>query len=109
MHTRVTAEFRVLFKSDVCMGFRKIQKASGFIIYFDFFYQKLYAIYFISISPSSAREVKQECRLRAHAFKIMHGPKRTWMTKRKSRGPETYRYGRHINIKSQTINGQLKQ
>ena len=41
-------------------------------------------------------DVKPRSGLRAHAFKIMRGPKRTWMTKRKSRGPETYRYGRHI-------------
>ena len=27
-----------------------------------------------------------------HAFKIMHGRKKTWMTKGKSRGPETNRY-----------------
>ena len=43
-------------------------------------------------ATSSARDVKQGCRLCAHAFKIMHGRKRTWMTKRKSRGPETNRY-----------------
>ena len=48
--------------------------------------------YLTSISPPSARGVKQGCRLCAHAFKIMHGRKRTWMTKRKSRGPETNRY-----------------
>ena len=42
-------------------------------------------------------DVKPRSGLRAHAFKNMRGPKRTWMTKRKSRGPETYRYGRHIN------------
>merc|ERR1712074_67449 len=53
--------------------------------------------YLSSISPPSARGVKQGCRLCTHAFKIMHGRKRTWMAKRKSRGPETYRYGRHIN------------
>ena len=41
-------------------------------------------------------DVKPRSGLRAHAFKNMRGPKRTWMTKRKSRGPETYRYGRHI-------------
>ena len=40
-------------------------------------------------------DVKPRSGLRAHAFKIMRGPKRTWMTKRKSRGPETYRWCRH--------------
>ena len=42
-------------------------------------------------------DVKPRSGLRAHAFKNMRGPKRSWMTKRKSRGPETYRYDRHIN------------
>ena len=37
-------------------------------------------------------DVKPRSGLRAHAFKNMRGPKRTWMTKRKSRGPETGRY-----------------
>ena len=45
--------------------------------------------------PSSARDVKQGCSLRTHAFKIMRRLKRTWMTKRKSRGPETNRSCRH--------------
>ena len=45
---------------------------------------------------SSARDIKQGRSLRTHAFKNMRRLKRTWMTKRKSRGPETYRYGRHI-------------
>ena len=36
-------------------------------------------------------DVKPRSGLRAHAFKIMRRPKRTWMTKQKSRGPETYR------------------
>ena len=40
-------------------------------------------------------DVKPRSGLRAHAFKFMRGPKRTWMTKRKSRGPETYRWCRH--------------
>ena len=40
-------------------------------------------------------DVKPRSSLCAHAIKIMRGPKRTWMTKRKSRGPETYIYGRH--------------
>ena len=40
--------------------------------------------------PSSARDVKQGCSLRTHAFKTMRGLKRTWMTKQKFRGPETY-------------------
>ena len=40
-------------------------------------------------------DVKPRSGLRAHAFKNMRGPKRTWMTKRKSRGPETYRWCRH--------------
>ena len=32
-----------------------------------------------------------------HSFKFMHGLKRTWMTKRKSKGPETHRRtNRHI-------------
>ena len=44
-----------------------------------------------SSAMSSARDVKQGCRLCTHAFKIMHGCLRTWMTKRKSRGRETYR------------------
>ena len=39
-----------------------------------------------------AHNVKQGCSLRTHAFKNMRGLKRTWMTKRKSRGPETGRY-----------------
>ena len=51
--------------------------------------------YLSSIFPPSARGVKQGCRLCTHAFKIMHGRKRTWMTKRKSRGPETDRSCRH--------------
>ena len=32
-------------------------------------------------APSSARDVKQGCSLRTHAFKNMRGLKRTWMTK----------------------------
>ena len=51
--------------------------------------------YLASISPPSARGVKQGCRLCTHAFKIMHGRKRTWMTKRKSRDPETDRWCWH--------------
>ena len=43
----------------------------------------------------AAREVKQGCSLRTYAFKIMRGLKRTWMTKQKSRGPETVRSRRH--------------
>ena len=54
-------------------------------------------VYYSCSATSSARDVKQGCSLRTHAFKIMRGLKRTWMTKRKSRGPETYRYGRHLN------------
>ena len=55
-------------------------------------------MYYSCGSAASFRwDVKPRSGLRAHAFKIMRGPKRTWMTKRKSRGPETYRYGRHIN------------
>ena len=49
-------------------------------------------------SAATARwDVKPRSGICMHAFKIMRGPKRTWMTKRKSKGPETYRYGRHIN------------
>jgi len=40
----------------------------------------------------SVRDVKQGCSVRTYAFKIMHRPKRTWMTQRKSKGPETDRY-----------------
>ena len=54
-------------------------------------------VYYSCSATSSARDVKQGCSLRTHAFKIMRGLKRTWMTKRKSRGPETYRHGRHLN------------
>ena len=39
-------------------------------------------------ATSSARDVKQGCRLCTHAFQIMHRRKRSWMTKGKSRGPE---------------------
>ena len=38
------------------------------------------------------RDIKLRSSLCMHAFKFMHGLKRTWMTKRKSRGPETGRY-----------------
>ena len=44
--------------------------------------------------PSPRGTLIQGCSLRTHAFKNMRELKRTWMTKRKSRGPETYRYGR---------------
>ena len=54
-------------------------------------------VYYACGSAASFRwDVKPRPGLRAHAFKNMRGPKRTWMTKRKSRGPETYRYSRHI-------------
>ena len=56
-------------------------------------------VYYSSGSAASfGWDVKPRSGLRAHAFKNMRGPKRTWMTKRKSRGPETYKYGRHINL-----------
>ena len=43
-------------------------------------------------------DVKPRSGLRAHAFMIMRGPKRTWMTKRKSRGPETDRYPAYMYL-----------
>ena len=55
----------------------------------------IWVYYSCGSATSSARDVKQGCRLCTHAFKIMHGRKRTWMTKRKSRGPETDRWCRH--------------
>merc|ERR1711954_361554 len=52
----------------------------------------IWVYYAYGSATSSARDAKQGCRLCTHAFKFMHGRKRTWMTKRKSRGPETDRY-----------------
>ena len=55
-------------------------------------------VYYSCGSPASLRwDVKPRSGLRAYAFQIMRGPKSTWMTKQKFRGPEIYRYGRHIN------------
>ena len=36
-------------------------------------------------------DIKPRCSLHTHAFKFKHRLKRTWMTKRKSRGPGTHR------------------
>ena len=45
-------------------------------------------VYYSCGSAASFRwDVKPRSGLRAHAFKNMRGPERTWMTKRKSRGP----------------------
>ena len=38
-----------------------------------------------------------------HAFKIIHRLQRTWMIKRQSRGPETYKNGRRIKAKDGDI------
>ena len=56
----------------------------------------IYVYYSCGSAASFGWDVKPRSGLRAHAFKIMRGPKRTWMTKRKSRGPETDRYRIHV-------------
>ena len=52
----------------------------------------IWVYYSCGSAASFGWDVKPRSGLRAHAFKNMRGPKRTWMTKRKSRGPETGRY-----------------
>ena len=56
--------------------------------------QTLYVIYKRS-ATSVGCDIKPRSSLCTHAFKFMHGLKRTWMTKQKSRGPETDRLCRH--------------
>ena len=69
----------------------------------------IWVYYSCGSAKSSARDVEQGCRLCMHACKSMHGRKRTWMTKRKSRGPETGRYHAPTHCPPKSEMGWLQQ